>query len=157
TPCTRPARRKRTAWRRSLSMGLPLLRLPAVAAQERHEGDLLALAPAELAALRLPVEHQALGVEAPLGNQQRTTPRGLVEERLRRLRRSGGHQDAVEGGDLAPPHGAVEDLDLDVIEAQLAHARDRRLGELRHPLEAVDPPREEAQDRRLVAAPGADL
>src|SRR5687768_7175333 len=69
TPCTRPWRRQRTPMGVSASIIFhpsSALILPAMAAEQGDEGDLLALAPPHLAARRLAVGHQLLRLDLPL-------------------------------------------------------------------------------------------
>ena len=53
-----------------------------MAAEERHEGDLLSLPPPQLPLGRLPVEHQPLETARPLGEKEGAARRELAQERL---------------------------------------------------------------------------
>ena len=68
-----------------------------------------------------------------------------------------GHHDGLVGRMLRPAPGAVADARLDVGIAEPAQALGRRPGQLGHHLDAIDPGRQLRQDRRLIAAAGADF
>ena len=144
-------------WRRgALCLASGLAGRPAVPADQGDKGYRVLLLAAKSAG-RFGVDHQALSLLGAFGNDQSAAHRQLVEERLRRSRRPGSHQNAIERRHLAPADGAVEHLNLDVDKSELADAANGLMGQVGDPLEAEHPLGEQSQDGGLIPGAGADL
>ena len=83
--------------------------------------------------------------------------RNLIDERGRHLSGRARHEDPVVWGFGRPAHAAVRDRDLDIVESQAPQRRRRLLRERSLTFDRDDAAAEPAEDRRLVARPGAYL